>query len=109
MRKQDSFSPYLDDTQDEKPRRKLIFDPTINLGHILTFISFIVIGAGIYSSLDKRVLVLETSTARQDMRDMTQDSDRQRISNEMKDATIDIKHSIERLNEKLDRINDSRK
>ena len=68
-----------------------------------------IIGAGIYSSLDKRVLVLETSTERQDMRDLTQDADRVRISNEMKDATIDIKHSIERLSEKVDRINDTRK
>ena len=109
MREQEQYPPYLHEESEEKTPRKLIFDPTINLGHILTFISFIIIGAGIYSSLDKRVLVLETSTARQDMRDLTQDSDRQRISNEMKDATIDIKHSIERLNEKLDRINDARK
>ena len=43
------------------------------------------------------------------MRDLNQDVDRARISAEMKDATNDIKHSIERLNEKLDRINDARK
>ena len=108
MREQDPYPPFLHD-EEEKPSRRPIFDPTINLGHLLTFISFIIIGVGIYSSLDKRVLVLETSTSRQDMRDLTQDADRARISAEMKDATIDIKHSIERLNEKIDRLNDMRK
>ena len=39
MRDQESFPPYLHEESEEKPRRKLIFDPTINLGHILTFIS----------------------------------------------------------------------
>lgn len=109
MRKQDEFPPYLHEEEEEKPRRVPIFDPTINLGHILTFVSFIIIGASIYSTLDKRVLVLETSTTRQDMRDLNQDVDRARISSEMKDATVDIKRSIDRINEKLDRLNDARK
>ena len=108
MRKKDEYIPYLNNEEEEQ-KRKFIFDPTINLGHILTFISFLIIGAGIYSSLDKRVLVLETSTTRQDMRDLNQDVDRARISSEMKDATVDIKRSIDRINEKLDRINDVRK
>lgn len=108
MREQEPYPPYLHEEED-KPRRIPVFDPTINLGHILTFVSFIIIGAGIYSSLDKRVLVLETSTSRQEMRDMNQDADRARISAETKDATVDIKRSIDRLNEKLDRINDIRK
>ena len=108
MREQEPYPPHLHD-EEENPRRIPIFDPTINLGHLLTFISFIIIGVGIYSSLDKRVLVLETSTSRQDMRDMSQDSDRARISAEMKDSVNDIKRSVERMNEKIDRLNDMRK
>ena len=109
MRDQEPYPPYLQEDAEVKKRKKLIFDPTINLGHILTFVSFVIIGISIYSSLDKRVLILETSTARQDLRDVNQDTNQTRISTEMKDATIDIKHSVERLNEKLDRINDTRK
>ena len=108
MRKQDPYPPYLHD-EEEKPIRRAIFDPTINLGHLLTFISFIIIGVGIYSTLDKRVLVLETSTQKQDMRDMSQDADRARISAEMKDSVNDIKRTVERMNEKIDRLNDVRK
>ena len=105
----DQESPYLEEQEKVKKQRRLIFDPTINLNHIISFLGILTFGIGIYASLDKRVLVLETSTSRQDLRDLTQDADRQRISTEMKDATVDIKHSIERLNEKLDRINDARK
>ena len=108
MREQEPYPPHLHEDE-EKPRRLPIFDPTINLGHLLTFISFIIIGVGIYSSLDKRVLVLETSTSRQDMRDMSQDADRARISSEMKDSVNDIKRTVERMNEKIDRLNDMRK
>ena len=109
MRKQELFSPYLDEESEIKKRKKLIFDPTINLNHIISLIGIFTFGIGIYASLDKRVLVLETNNSRQDLRDLTQDTDRARISNEMKDATVDIKHSIDRINEKLDRINDVRK
>ena len=103
MREKESFPPYL---EDERKSRKLIFDPTINLGHIISFIGILMLGTGIYTTLDKRVLVLETSTSRQELRDLSQDADRARISNEMKDATFDIKHSIDRINEKLDHINE---
>ena len=108
MREQEPYPPYLHEEEESKPRIP-IFDPTINLGHILTFISFLIIGASIYSTLDKRVLVLETSTQKQDMRDMSQDADRARISAEMKDSVNDIKRTVERMNEKIDRLNDFRK
>lgn len=41
--------------ENNKPR----FDPTINLGHILTFLGFITTGIGAYWTLDKRLSVLE--------------------------------------------------
>jgi hypothetical protein len=39
--------------------KKLTFDPTINLGHILTAISFLVVGTAGYVTLDGRVTNLE--------------------------------------------------
>ena len=47
----DNESPYLEDNTEVKKRKKLIFDPTINLGHILTFVSFVVIGISINTRL----------------------------------------------------------
>jgi hypothetical protein len=43
----------------EPDKKKLTFDPTINAGHILTFISMAVAVMVSYSLLDKRVGVLE--------------------------------------------------
>ena len=82
--------------------RKIKFDPTINLGHILSFIGILTLGIGVYTSIDKRVLILETSEARQELRDLNQDADRARISTESKEAFVDIKHGVERLSDKLD-------
>tara|TARA_R110000868_G_scaffold154899_1_gene381158 strand:- start:19 stop:327 length:309 start_codon:yes stop_codon:yes gene_type:complete len=39
--------------------KKLTFDPTINLGHILTAISFLVVGTAGYVAMDGRVTNLE--------------------------------------------------
>ena len=45
-----------------KPDKKGIkFDSTINLGHILTFLGFMVAGLTAWTTLDKRVVVLEES------------------------------------------------
>lgn len=42
-----------------EPRRSFSFDPTINLGHVLTFCGFIVTGFIGYSSLERRVALVE--------------------------------------------------
>lgn len=41
--------------------RGVHFDPTINLGHILTAASFLIAAAGAYYTLDARVSILERS------------------------------------------------
>ena len=81
---------------------KIKFDPTINLGAIISFITFLVLSISVYNALDKRVLVLETGTSKQELRDLNQDADRARISLEAKEAFVDIKHGVERLSDKLD-------
>jgi hypothetical protein len=35
--------------------KRVSFDPTINLGHILTAITFLVAGFGVYNTLDNRL------------------------------------------------------
>jgi hypothetical protein len=44
-------------------RRKVTFDPTINLGHILTFVGFVATGAVGYFDLRERISNNEIRTA----------------------------------------------
>lgn len=43
----------------EQPKRRVTFDPTINLGHILTFVGFMSSGFVAYNNLDKRLSIQE--------------------------------------------------
>lgn len=56
------------------PRNGLKFDPTINAGHILTFVGFLLAGFVGWTTLDKRVVVLEQERARQNTVDQHQDT-----------------------------------
>jgi hypothetical protein len=73
------------------------FDPTINLGHVLTFAGFIVAGFGAYSALDKRVVVLEEQRFAQAAVDRRQDDER----SEMKRTN---REDFKEINSKLDRL-----
>lgn len=50
------------------------FDPTINLGHILTFVGFLLTGAAAYSTMSSRVALLEQAQHQQEQRDSNQDA-----------------------------------
>lgn len=50
------------------------FDPTINAGHLLTFAGFIIAGFVGWTTLDKRVVILEQQRISQEYRDASQDS-----------------------------------
>ena len=86
---------FIEDTKQAK-------SPRVRFDYIVSLVGMISVGVGIYTALDKRVLVLETRESRQELRDLNQDSDRLRISTESKEAFIDIKHGVERLSDKLD-------
>lgn len=45
----------------EPDKKGIKFDSTINLGHILTFLGFMIAGLTAWTTLDKRVVVLEES------------------------------------------------
>lgn len=53
------FTPLAD----AHHRKRVAFDPTINLGHVLTFVGFLITGFSAYSALDKRVTLVEQQAA----------------------------------------------
>ena len=95
MREQEPYPPYLHD-EEEKPRRIPIFDPTINLGHIISLAIIIFSAISIYISLDKRVLILEVTTSKQQERDAAQDMLQTKLTIEMKEAFSEVKKSTEK-------------
>lgn len=88
---------------------KIKFDPTINLGHLLTFIGFIVSGFLAYQSMDKRIAILEENKKTQELRDQFQDSQNMAQNNHIQNYLSEIKRSIEKLDGKFESIrNDKR-
>lgn len=82
---------------DAHPKRRLTFDPTINAGHLLTFVSLmaaIVIG---WNTLDKRVVVLEEAKQYQRERDQAQDAAIGEKLVDIREGIKDIRRSVEEL------------
>lgn len=75
-------------------RRRLAFDPTVNLGHVLTFVGALVAGVSAYSTLDKRISVIESQTSVVTERTRDQDS-------RMKETLSDIKSDVKDLQRSL--------
>lgn len=81
---------------------RIKFDPTVNLGHVLTFVGFIVAGFGAWATLDKRLVILEENRRTQVLVDQNQD---QRVGymNETVQALLArIEGQVTRLNDRLD-------
>ena len=77
------------------------FDKTINLGHDLTALTFcgaLVVG---WSMMDKRVVVLEEYRAAQRDRDATQDAISRDKFQEVRDALVDLRRSVEKVSDKV--------
>lgn len=94
---------YEGKDQPSQPRSGIKFDSTINLGHMLTFAGFLLTIMVTWSTLDKRVVVLEESRKAQEMRDVAQD---QRVNDQMtaiKESLVEIKTNVIGLRDKLDR------
>ena len=80
-------------------KNKIVFDRTINLGHVLTFIGFMIAGIGAWTSLDKRLVVIEENRSYQRQTDLNQD---QRAL----DTFISVKETLTRLDRQMERIAD---
>lgn len=89
-------------TDPQKKGEGVRFDPTINLGHLITFVGFLLAIFAAWTSLDKRVVVLEANQIAQTQRDNHQDYLLNQHSTQIKEALADIKKSIQRLEDKVD-------
>jgi hypothetical protein len=87
----------------DKPKSRVVFDWTINLGHVLTFIGFMGAGVAAWSNLDKRVVSLEEFKQFQAERDNTQDAQARESRAERREQYRDINDAISRLGDKIDR------
>ena len=87
----------MNDTPHTKPR--ISFDPTINLGHVLTFLGFLIAGFGAWTSLDQRLVRIEENKSYQRQTDANQD---QRAT----DAYIAIRETLTRLDRQVERVAD---
>ena len=79
------------------------FDNTINLGHILTFLGFLVTIMVTWSTLDKRVVVLEESRKAQAVLDHAQDNRSAERITEIRETLGEIKRTVERVSDRLER------
>lgn len=89
---------------DEEIKHGIRFDPTINLGHVITFIGFIVAIFVSWTTLDKRVLVLEESRNTQAHIDKTQDMVLGQQMQQIRESLTDLKNGVQRVNDRLDKV-----
>lgn len=92
------FAPLADGTHH---RKRVAFDPTINLGHVLTFVGFLVTGFSAYSALDKRVAVIELQSAAVVERSREQDARIKETLVEIKTDVKDMQRSLQDVNRNL--------
>jgi hypothetical protein len=86
-------------------RRKPRFDMTINLGHVITLIAFVISGFAFWNSVDKRILVLEVANNSQRERDINQDLSSKEKFTEVRESLRDLRRSVDKL---ADAITDQR-
>lgn len=77
-------------------RGRITFDPTINAGHILTFVGFLVSGFVAYSTLDKRLAVTEQRAIATEQRVTDQDA---RTNASLQEIKRDVRETNSTLNQ----------
>lgn len=91
-------------TEEQEPRHKGIkWDATVNLGHILTFVGFMLAGFGAWSTLDKRVTIIEESKYLQKQVDSNQDVRSAEATGQIKEVLQRLDRQIERIADRLDK------
>jgi hypothetical protein len=84
-------------------KRLVKFDSTINLGHLLTFVGFVLTGFGAWSSIDRRLTVLEESRRVQAQIDANQDERLSQSMGQIKESLSDIRRNLEKVSDRLDK------
>lgn len=85
---------------EKRERQRVRFDATINLGHILTFVGFLVAGFGAWTTMDKRVMVLEEGRKVQEQVDRYQDASTRQTMEQIRESLTEIKAQVNRLNDR---------
>ena len=78
-------------------KKGIRFDPTVNFGHLLTFIGFLVTGSMAWMAMNTRVAVLEEARQMQSRIDAKQDA---AIESNQKV----VREDLNQINQKLDRL-----
>jgi hypothetical protein len=84
-------------------KRLVKFDSTINLGHLLTFVGFVLTGFGAWSTIDRRLTVLEESRRVQAQIDANQDERLSQSMSQIKESLSDIRRNLEKVSDRLDK------
>ena len=93
----------FNDHDTEPIRPGVRFDKTINLGHVLTFIGFVLTGMVTWSAMDKRVTVLEEARRVQEARDIQQDGRLSEKMGEIRDSLAGLKRGVEQVRDKMEK------
>ena len=80
---------------------RLKFDWTINITHVLSVALLLVGILGSWNIMDKRVLILEESKQSQRERDQAQDAASREKFQEVRDALIDLRRSVEKVSDRV--------
>jgi len=78
-------------------KKHITFDPTINAGHVLTFVTLVIAGFASWGLLDKRVTVIEQAQMYQRERDIAQDGAVVQKFGEVKEALTEVKQAVNEL------------
>lgn len=84
-------------------RKRLTFDPTINAGHIISLLAFLITLVVGWSTLDKRVVVLEEARKAQSQLDQHQDAMQRSNADSVRESLQEIKQGVRELNSRLER------
>jgi hypothetical protein len=79
------------------PRRKVTFDPSINLGHILTFLGFLSTGAVAYFDLRERIALNEIRTQAVSAEVAAEKQRTQQSVLEMKDDVREVRRGVNEI------------
>jgi uncharacterized membrane protein (DUF106 family) len=89
----------MDDVSEH--RKRLHFDPTINAGHLLTFLGMLAALLIGWSTMDKRVVVLEEAKTYQRERNAAQDAAIREMLIEIRQGQMETRRTLDELRKEL--------
>ena len=87
----------------EEKKTGIRFDPTINYGHLLTFVGFLITGFIGWTTLDKRVVALEEAQKTQQQIDRAQDQILNQQMQHIRETLNELRSGVQRVDDRLNR------